>query len=74
MKWLLILLSLPLSATLRHYRYDAGRSTKSPYIKNCWPARPSPAKRIYLLHLLRDRLKHEARQKKIENSNEKTFN
>lgn len=61
MKWLSFLIFFPLSASLRHYQYDPGRSTKSRWIKNCWPKRPSPAQRIFNLHVLRDHLKHTAK-------------
>jgi hypothetical protein len=62
MKWLLLFLFFPMHGSLRHYQYDAGKTTKSRWIKNQWPKRPSPAKRIYELHKLRDHIKH---QKKL---------
>ena len=75
MKWLILFCFIPLSASLRQYKYDAGRYTKSPWIKNRWPRRKSPADRIFNLHVFRDHLKHvkyyESKQQKATPNNEK---
>ena len=64
-----ILLTQVLYGSLRHYQYDPDKYTKSRWIKNCWPQRPSPAKRIYELHKLRDHLKHMKNQRRSHEGN-----